>query len=109
MDSYQIIPAFVLLTVGHLADYLFQADAWGWRNPLWENGYRAPKWGWLDWIPHDPLHIAQMVRNLAWIVGVFLLSRIDFPWYWTLGTIIAVNAIARGIGFSVPLKFIAKR
>lgn len=109
MDSYQIIPAFVLLLVGHFADYLFQADAWGWNNPIWNNGQRAPKWGMWDFIPHDPLHIAQQVRNLAWIIGVFILARIDCPWDWTLGAILVVNAIARGIGFSLPLKFIAKR
>lgn len=104
-----LIVSLMVLTIGHAADYLFQADAWGWENPVWKNGYRAPKWGMWDFIPHDPLHIAQQIRNLSWIIGVFIISRLDLHWMWALNTALAANIIARGVGFSMLLKFIARR
>jgi hypothetical protein len=108
-----LIIAIALFLTANVADYFVQADAWGWVNPLWENGYRAVKWGMWDFIPHDPWHIAQFVRNTGLVLAVVCIKeslhyRAIVPIY-RLGQglfpeilyTFAFYALTRGLGFSL--------
>lgn len=63
--------AFVLYLVNAYADYEYQASLHGW-NALLDLSYRAPKWGWLDFLPHDGWHIVQSIRNHSVIIATAL-------------------------------------
>lgn len=104
--------ALALFLISNAADYFYQADIFGWYNPLWTNGVRAPKWGDWDWFPHDAWHIAQWLRNLLLLAGGCVTSGVYCPanrrhWkYWvTTGLLaIALYLITRGLTFSLMLK-----
>lgn len=112
-----LITAFVLFAVANAADYFYQADMHGWVNPLWENGVRAAKWGFWDFIPHDPWHIAQWLRNFGLLLGApFGVAAIarwlnpkfrPFRWYQQairMVAMLALYALTRGLTFSLLYK-----
>lgn len=115
--------ALILLSLAQAADYFYQADLHGWYNPLWVNGTRAPKWGWLDFIPHDGWHIAQTLRNFGDAAGVTLACIAISSLLWhsplaladigymiiCLSLSLAVRALLRGLFFSLPYKVWKKK
>ncbi len=107
--------AVLLMLIANAADYFYQADMHGWFNPLWENGVRAAKWGMWDWIPHDPWHIAQWLRNLCMLMGPLSLTYWVLTGVWdfhlpptrmwqTPVYILALYALTRGATFSLFYK-----
>lgn len=115
-----ILLAILFLALAQAADYLYQADMHGWTNPLWANGYRAPKWGAWDWIPHDGWHWAQTVRNFGDCTGVaiaalwlqtslvYLTHSIGSVWLVVvcLAVSLAIRAALRGLFFSLPYRYL---
>jgi hypothetical protein len=87
---YLLIIAFVLFWLRGFADYLTQADAWGWRLPEWFNRKRNTvlfKWmldknGKPNWIAQiipfrDHWHMWQFIRNRAHTLGsVFVFAAL---------------------------------
>lgn len=125
-----IVIAIILLAAAQAADYFYQADLHGWVNPLWKNGRRwktdnpDKTWPeWLDWLPHDGWHWAQVVRNFGDAVGVALavlwLSGQSWPLLYTLGetghTLIclalslAIRAALRGLFFGGMYRYLRSR
>jgi len=97
-----------MLIISNYADYYYQADMHGWQNPLWVNGARAPKWGVFDFIPHDGWHIAQTISRAGLVYGSLLLwdSMDGLAWYWRIVGVLGINALTRGIGFSLTYKLL---
>ncbi len=97
--------ACVLMLVSHIADWQMQAEQHGWKGLWWVSGYRAPKWGALDFIPHDPWHIAQTVRNWGQLSACMMFG-IYWPWALWLypPAFVVVYAFTRGLGFTLPRK-----
>lgn len=107
--------AFALLLVAHHADYLLQAYHWSWNYAWWDLDPTAAKWGFWDFIPHDSWHIVQSIFHLTFFTGgalsalaalSFLLDsgRVDAKWHQqAVAAVIffGINALARGIGFSL--------
>ena len=109
--AWWALPGIAAVLIGaNYADYLRQADDHGWPGLLWRRGARGRDWGVMDWIPHDPWHLAQVLSHAGWIYGSIALWEIfdPWPWYWRLLGVVAGNAVARGIGFSIPHNLVKK-
>lgn len=103
-----LLAAFIILAIGHHADYLLQAYQWGWWT-WWELDPSGAKFG---PVTFDSWHLAQMVRNLGWGVGLVggyavfdraLRARILGTWRnaSAFGLAWALGLAARFIGFSI--------
>jgi len=111
LPPYKIQPELEVLLVGtgisilaNFADYQLQADAHGWKGLMWEQGYRAPKWGVFDFIPHDGYHITQWFRNILMLglpVAIFLMAD-EWKWWHKCLAILGCYIVGRGVGFSFP-------
>lgn len=67
--NWQMVLFAVLLVIGHHMDWMYQASLFGW----WCYADLTARVGhlvwYLDWIPRDPWHVVQSVRNLCWFCG----------------------------------------
>jgi len=106
-ERWKLYTGAAILLLANYADYFYQADTHGWQNPLWVNGTRAPKWGILDFIPHDGWHITQTISRAGLVYGSILVweGMDEYEWYWRVLAVIGVNALTRGIGFSLTYKY----
>lgn len=103
MEAIGYIGVFSML-IGHLTDFLYQADQHGWMNGF--RLHRGEKWPWYaDWIPHDPWHIVQTTRNMAQLAGATLitLSVAHQAWYIVPLAVGASYACTRFLGFTLPM------
>jgi len=100
-----------LFVVSHHADYLLQAYQHGWKT-WYTLKADAPKWGMFDFIPHDSWHVVQWVRNntlvLAVCIGTIYGSIYIRP-LWAIAAMFVTYGITRGLGFSLFVKYYAKR
>lgn len=99
------IGALLLLLYNH-ADFLYQAAIWKW--PAWlDLSYRAPKWGFWDFMPHDGWHIVQFVKNHSMLIGapgIFYGTRHPYSGPWIeFAVVVIVYSITRAMGFSAFL------
>lgn len=118
-----LLASIALFLLAGYADYELQAFQHGWNSFL-DLSARAPKWGMLDFIPHDAWHIAQWLRNLAMICAPIFVMRwyartfntLGQPTYWRTGwkawmeyhrawmifvAVLALYAMTRGLTFSL--------
>jgi hypothetical protein len=117
---YLLIIALVLFWISGWADYELQAFQHGWHGTgLIDMAARAPKWGWLDWIPHDGWHLVQTTLNTSLLIassasvlfGVAVVSFLEekikmlrsvVAWYIApLLAVFAFHALMRGASFSI--------
>ncbi len=104
-----MIPALILFTLHAHYDFLFQAEAWGWKSYA-DLSIRSPKWGLWDWIPHDWFHLIQVLKNLCGLLAV--IATMQAPQFWIIpnfAMVFALYAVGRGIGFSAFVKWMAGR
>lgn len=133
--DYRFLVATALLLLAGWADYELQAFQHGWApTGVADMSWRAPKWICqvfgvsvsLDFIPHDPWHIAQSIRNIGMIAGpmciVFWYARSfperapGHPYFWqprfsafmfryryylVFAAAFALHAVTRGVTFSL--------
>lgn len=95
--------------VAGLLDYLVQANWWGWPTfgiPVNSDGIKNV-W-WLGWLPSDPWHVWQFLRNLLWLWGAWHASRTlrDHPWWLALLITIGLYVVARGASSSLILQIV---
>ena len=110
IKEVRITPAFwigvLLLLLYNHADYLWQGEMHGWKTWL-DLTYRAPKWGFFDFIPHDLWHVVQSIKNHSLLVGsplVFYGFESPSPSLKLLAVLI-VYAVTRAAGFTLFLTF----
>lgn len=100
----------MLLLMSHLADWQMQCEQHGWAGLLWEPNARGARWPWYaDWFPHDAWHWAQVVRNWGALIACMLCGMF-WPaetWMYPPG-FVALYALTRGLGFSMPRKLLQR-
>lgn len=101
-----ILVSVVLLLASHVADWQLQCEQHGWKGLWWKNGNRAPRIAWyIEWLPRDAWHIAQVLRNWGQLAACIIMG-LYWPfvdWYFP-PAFVALYAITRGIGFTLPRK-----
>lgn len=102
---------FALMWLAGIFDYLVQANWWGWPTGGIPVNSDAPKrvW-WLGWIPSDPWHIWQALRNAAWLIAAWHASLIlsAYPWWQSIGITLGLYIVARGLSSSLILKLVRR-
>lgn len=106
-----LILSFFFYALSHYADYLVQADAWGWTLPAWYDKTRRTS----GFIPRDHWHWSQWMRNTLWTylpVMIFIQIYPILPYPPAMRLVGAMCSIAlmyatsRGIGFSLTRKIL---
>lgn len=130
--AYMIIIGMVLWAIRQFTDFIYQTDQHEWwtvtqeptKRSWWyrwiplrmdkvDGVYecvewrlripRGKKWGFWDFIPHDPWHINQWVRNTSgWVGSFFVLHPLSHAGWIELGILAGVYAFTRGFFFSLP-------
>jgi hypothetical protein len=96
----------LLLLISHLADWQMQCEQHGWKGYLWTRGKRALRgpW-WAEWFPRDAWHWLQIARNWGALSAcMVLLTYWPYPYWAAPVGFVALYAITRGAGFSLPRK-----
>lgn len=100
---------FAAFWLAGLCDYAVQAPWWGWRTFGVPVNSDAPKWHWLvDWIPHDPWHVWQWLRNLTWMIGVSIamIPLLDWlRWPYAVIAVLVMYAVSRGLSSSILMRW----
>ena len=103
---YSIFIATFALLVSHIADWQLQCYQHGWRG-MWNcMKDRAPRAAWyIEWFPRDAWHWAQVVRNWGQLGACIVLGVAwPDPLYLYPPAFVALYAITRGAGFTLPRK-----
>jgi hypothetical protein len=101
----EIVIAFFMILASNVADYFRQADDHNWPGQAWPHKKRGKTWiFFLDWFPHDGWHWCQTISRWGLIFGNYIIT-LQSTWYYTILLIVAVNAVARGLGFSLLRRF----
>lgn len=100
---------FALMWLAGICDYLVQSLYFGWPTGPFPNHStgRHLAW-WLDWLPRDPYHVYQALRNALWLTAAWHASLIlsHYPWWQSLGITIGLYIVARGLSSSLILRIV---
>lgn len=105
----RLLWVFLAFWIAGLLDYLVQANWWGWPTfgvPVNSDGIKNV-W-WLGWLPSDPWHVWQFLRNLLWLTGAASSACIlrTRPWWVIMAVTIGLYVLARGLSSSLILQIV---